>query len=254
MELWKEFKTFGESLLITEDLDPLYITLYKQRLPDMQLRKWLIAYWCFYHAGEASKLSESINYYEDMRNTVLYGSRCSERRHFRGAAGIKSVNWLEQNDAVGTWFGNMINCADYNIFAECIQEAPLFGPWITFKAADMLERLDIGKMDFKSFDISIYSEPLKGSSLVIYGDEDHYISCQDIDIIVKRIQKELSSYKAPPTYNRELNIQEVETMLCKFKSYKHGRYIVGKDIHEIAECTNGFGTTAKGVEQCLPKL
>jgi hypothetical protein len=32
-----------------------------------------------------------------------------------------------------------------------------------------------------------------------------------------------------------VNVQEIETIFCKYKSYVKGHYHVGKDIHEIRE-------------------
>jgi len=43
----------------------------------------------------------------------------------------------------------------------------------------------------------------------------------------------MKKYKAPPWFDRPLNIQEAETILCKYKSHTHGHYPVGKDVAAV---------------------
>lgn len=39
-------------------------------------------------------------------------------------------------------------------------------------------------------------------------------------------------------------VQEAETVLCKYKSYRNGHYFVGKDTKEIRYALKGWGATA----------
>lgn len=50
---------FGEQLLETRDLDPSYVGICGAHLPSDQLKRVLLPYCLFYHAGVAAKLSES---------------------------------------------------------------------------------------------------------------------------------------------------------------------------------------------------
>ena len=45
--------------------------------------------------------------------------------------------------------------------------------------------------------------------------------------------KALGTYQAPPQMDRPINIQEVETILCKWKSHLNGHYPTGNDIAEV---------------------
>jgi hypothetical protein len=47
------------------------------------------------------------------------------------------------------------------------------------------------------------------------------------------LKRKLGTLKAPPRFERRINIQEIETILCKWKSHINGHYFVGKDIQEI---------------------
>jgi hypothetical protein len=61
-----------------------------------------------------------------------------------------------------------------------------------------------------------------------------------------QLRQHLGKYKAPPRFERAINIQEIETILCKWKSHMNGHYKVGKDTHEIHEALKETsGTTAQ---------
>ena len=233
---------FGKQLLDTEDLDPIYTMLWRAKLPRSQLEKWLVGYWCFYHAGVSSKLSEvdSGSFFHRLRCMVpgtVY-PRGTERRHFRGDNGINSVNDLQKKYGIPS-----------ALFSYLVEGAPLtldktmhrverwtgFGPWIAFKVADMLERLDICEIEFKSDDVfSMFESPRKGARILAdryNGPEGDRAFSWAYGVLIDR----LGSALAPPRYERSINIQEVETILCKWKSHLGGHYPVGKDTREIRE-------------------
>lgn len=43
----------------------------------------------------------------------------------------------------------------------------------------------------------------------------------------------LEKINSPHNNNRGLRINEVETLLCKYHSYKHNKYRVGQDIEHL---------------------
>jgi hypothetical protein len=43
------------------------------------------------------------------------------------------------------------------------------------------------------------------------------------------LMEHLGHMKAPPRYERAINLQETETVFCKWKSHLVGRYDVGRD-------------------------
>src|SRR5262245_42889310 len=92
---------FGRQLILTKDLDPVYVLLHHSKLgttfPAM-LHRWLMAYWCFYHVGTASWITyEGMGYWERMEQAASSKNypRSPERRHFRGQNAIKSVAYLK---------------------------------------------------------------------------------------------------------------------------------------------------------------
>lgn len=247
---------FGRELLRTKDLDPVYVLLYEARLGWLQpnlLERWLLAYWCFYHVGTASWITEGITegdvgYWVRLEQAAASKDypRSSERRHFRGENARKSVEWLKARGLQALFLplsqpreGRPLPVSQV---VSYVQTWVGFGPWIAFKVADMLERLGITKVEF-DLETVMYDSPAKAADLMY---ETYFNSAGKgfVDLpknvgkwAVERILSELGKEKAPPRYERPINVQEVETILCKWGSYRKGHYKLGEDIEH---CKRGL--------------
>src|SRR5437660_412143 len=201
---------FGKALLDTEDLDPVYVMLWKAEIEPNRLRRWLLAYWMFYHSGVASKLS----YYEKQDfflRASLYAKssshtpRGTERRHFRGKACLNCIDWFsEKYKSPEQAIDHLLSKAHGNVFGVLDfvkRKWPLFGPWIGFKIADMLERLAIAQISFPIKTLEMYSEPTKGAELVCERKGWNWDQLR-VSGTVSKLLKTFSKYKAPPRYER----------------------------------------------------
>lgn len=271
-----DVKTFGTRLIETRDLDPLYVGLVGAALPEPQLCRWLLSYWCFYHAGVASYMSESEDgdfcyvmqvaaenavppYLYDARLPhVERWPRAAERRHFRGAKCVDAVkkigNMIKPVEGLEQLVRDLV-AGDVSVTEDTVmrrvQQWPLFGPWIAFKVADMMERVYGAKVYFDPQIALLYEEPRKaldliqttrGEAVTGAGAKDHY------DALLRYFYP----MKAPPRGDRPCGAQEVETVLCKWKSYMGGHYWIGKDIKEHREGLHGWGETADRLRAAYP--
>lgn len=232
---------FGRALVETGDLDPVYILLWEAKLEPEVLRRYLIAYSCFYHVGTASWIvdvrgKDEGAYWSRMERAA--GSkdwpRSSERRHFRGENARKSVTYLKRR-GVAALFQDLRSCgASARQAVEVVKQWVGFGPWIAFKAADLLERLGIQHLEFDE-SVAMYDSPRKGVELVwdkYHGPEESSPG-QRLDWVLGYLIQGLGRLKAPPGRDRQLGLQEYETVLCKWHSHLNGHYHVGKDIAEV---------------------
>jgi len=268
---------FGRQLITSRDLDPIYVALWNlkgQGLmgPD-QMKRWLIAYWCFYHAGVSSYLSEfeGIEFWDKMEvaacNAVLAPNgerwhRGSERRHFRGLASTLAV------DSYAAMYGSnpemMVNILENNgptflgISARA-QVHKLFGPWISFKVADMLERVLDVPVDFDNAAVFMFKDPVK-AALMVWRDKAGVAESavpkepgEAINLVVQYLTKAFADLKAPPALDRAIGLQEVETVLCKWKSHMNGHYPLFNDIDEIREGLPTWGKTADRFLTVMPE-
>ena len=262
---------FGEALLRTQDLDPVYVMLHRT-LPRGQLERWCVAYWCFYHAGAASYLSEREG--DEFWTLMLRAAqnttappvrpgerwpRASERRYFRGPKCIKAVEWMANRwDRPEDLVDHLVGMSQpvgsprtEKSVMEAVQEMPLFGPWIGFKVADMFERV-LGLHVRFSDDIGlIYKEPRAG--LVLWNENCGSGVAFTLMGHYRSLMEYFEKHPAPPDLGRPCGPQEVETILCKWKSHMGGHYPVGKDIREVGHALEGWGDTAWGLQKRLPQ-
>lgn len=232
---------FGRKLIETKDLDPIYVLVWESQLDEKEMQRWLLSYWCFYNVGTACWIADAKgDFWEKMSVAAASKDypRCHERRHFRGAVAIKAVEELRKRGLAA-------------LFDDCIQAAPnaanimdvvrrwyLFGPWIAFKAADMLERLNVCPVEFETRTAFYDGSPTEGAQVLwrtenCEADEpiwDASAKQQVTEWAAAHILNELGDLKAPPRYERTINVQEAETICCKHVSYLNGRYHIGEDV------------------------
>lgn len=254
-----DFKNFGKALLETGDLDPVYIALYNAELEKETLSKVCLAYWCFYHLGAAARLAENSDtrFWKAMEvaavNEGLKWPRGSERRHYRGQQAVDSVAGLMKS---GQTPSRLVNywCSGKTLeeVSRRVREYRGFGPWIAFKVADMAERVLGYKVHFSTAALNMYAEPRKGAALIKFEDEDYPITDKELGEEINTWVDFYKRRKAPPRPNRTINVQEIETMFCKFKSHSHGHYPIGKDTEEITHGLKGWGDLADQIKVHLP--
>jgi hypothetical protein len=248
--------TFGRHLIETGDLDPIYIALNKIEWGSQdQLFRWLIAYWCLYHAGAACYISEAkgSEFWKRLMQAAKNDEqapnggrwpRGHERRHFRGEAAVKAtkVMWGKYLARPEQLVEDLVQGAEalpFKTIALRAQELPLFGPWISFKVCDMLDRLGICKVDFDEAAVFMFDDPTK-AALMLWR-QHHGLSetakpkdqAGVIHAVVDHLKDKFKDLSAPPLHERPVDLQEVETVLCKWKSHMNGHYPLWNDIDEI---------------------
>lgn len=284
---------FGEHLLTSGDLDPVYIALHRADWQDVDhLYRWLVAYWCFYHCGAASYISEAQGeeFWERMRiaseNTTPspLGERWprgSERRHFRGDQSNSAVAQMRAryprpaqiiqriahpyHDADLGEEGPPLERLPFELVSSRARGLPRFGPWIAFKVADMLDRLGIAPVDFDHAAVFMFDDPAKAALKLWRQHERLPDTAEPKDWeartkIIKNVVAHLSDYfkdhTAPPIHERPVGLQEIETILCKWKSMMNGHYAPYNDINEIRhglEQWSPHSETARTLLHAMPE-
>lgn len=265
---------FSRELIRTGDLDPVYTALTSVG-DQAQLRRWLVAYWCFYHCGLACWASERTgwDFWDEALAPAARNStsapvggrwpRGHERRHARGASGVLMIDALRSR--YGSCPEDMVDylaagAPDYEGVAGRVQEHRLFGPWIAFKVADMLERVLRVHVDFSEAVVFMFDQPARAA--LLFWDE-HFAAASGPDVsrsgrvsqVVDYLKLELGHLAAPPHDDRLVSLQEIETCLCKWKGHVGGHYPLLNDLNEIrAGCAvwRGVSPTARRFAQALP--
>jgi len=259
-------KDFGLQLLETQDLDPVYNVLTQLDWDQDKVKRWLLGYWCFYHCGIASWLSdfEDQYWFDHACNLVLNQQggcpveipasdvwpRGKERRHFRGKKALDALQYVSME------FKRPEAAVDFMIasdtlegITERVKTVPQFGPWIAFKIADMAERVLGYETEFQPNGVMMFKDP-KEAALRLYLQlkegvdpslkSSNYLDWRPgekergIELAISHLEVIFSNHLAPPVFDRGVNIQEIETILCKWKSHCNGHYPFNNDIDEIS--------------------
>ena len=239
---------WGRKLIETHDHDPLYTALHRwnSREGDVdRIKRFMVAYWCLYHVGAAWYISskQEHHFWEELMDAAA-NKRCpfadrwprgAERRHWRGGKCIESVRELRARYPKPEHMVEYL-AASGEPTLEGVQrrmaEHHLFGPWIGFKAADMLERVLGTDVRFPADVCTMYRDPAKGAAMAgeMWGCTPQQA--------VERLLHAYRDMPAPPSGDRKVNVQEVETVLCKWKSK---RYELGQDTREHSKALAGWG-------------
>lgn len=245
------YKAFGRDLLDTFDLDPIYPMLALSTIDANTLKRWLLAYWCYYAAGPSSWVAEQKDFYAAMLEGMAYFPRGHERRHFRGHTAVNAINGLKQFGKPEAVVDAMTMHKSVKDVRQAVQQFWGFGPWISWKIADMAERVLNYDVDFSNTNLYIFKDPVKGAALVMFGDQEHAITEEELGVVIDKTLAMHRKHLAPPYLDRRLNVQEVETILCKWKSHMNGHYSLGTDSFEIAEGLKDWGDLASDMYKNL---
>lgn len=236
---WREF---GTALFETNDLDPVYVALYELLAGGLDrdaVKRWLVAYWMFYHCGFACEAAERSGpgFWAHLADGFDGHPRGAERRHFREAAALSALKRIEaahgspERLVSALVSGGRVLTLDE--VSRRVKTLPMFGPWISWKVCDMLERIMGAPIRFDPRALGMYRDPVQGAALILKGHWTAEITVPEVAGVASSIVDVYRGVKAPPRYERPVNVQEAETVLCKFKSYWKGHYYVGKDIADI---------------------
>ena len=137
-----------------------------------------------------------------------------------------------------------------------------FGPWISFKVGDMLER--VCGIDIKfELNEAMYDSPTKVALKLVEEmcGNDLTTSLPPVEQALEFLSRNLYDLKAPPIRDRRLGLQEFETILCKWGSHLNGHYPLSKDTIEMraeleqwARIPCPSGTIARGVLDSTPEV
>lgn len=262
---------FSRQLILSGDLDPVYIAAPKAITELNQLKRWLIAYVCFYHCGVASYASEfsgsqfwqvMMQAAKNVTKSPIGGRwpRGSERRHARGKSGIEMINRLSSKYPDPEKFWDFITKGPMDI-ASVMKRAKthyLFGQWIAFKIADLVDAVLHIPVDQDDVNILLYETPrnsIFANWRRVY-DLPANAKHKHPDILVEEatnwLRSKLADLDIPHKPGEKLDLFCLETCWCKHASHQHGHYPLNNDIDDITTDLKGWGKTAEVFSAAMP--
>lgn len=260
---------FGTQLLLTKDIDPVYVALEHSGWNKVTKARWCLAYWCLYNAGVASYIAEAntpdgfwSRLTQAAHNEVPSPAggrwpRGKERRHWRGVQALRSWEDLHKRYShepelfvatVGAYPKSFINIGTLGMISDdpipfktasdAVQEHVGFGPWMAFKIADMLEQVFHVPVNFDNAAVFMFKDPYEAALRLwrrLGGFTDKAVPRDKDDAVNRVVAHLLEHFKGydAPNGKRKVGLQEIETILCKWKSHENGHYPVLNDLGEF---------------------
>lgn len=223
---------FGKSLIESEDLDPVYVALHNSDLSEDDIESFILAWLMYYHVGVACEIMQDDDIMESMMFVAEHNDeypRGNQRKHHRKQPAMNCI--LDMIDKCDDAAGFASWCLSGGVSARSIFgkvcELVGWGPCMAWRVPDLYERLGISSVKFYDDDTDLFfsAGPLHGALLCC---ETYGLNPDPIDAHLY-VMEHLGHIKAPPGYERTINIQETETIFCKWKSHMSGRYDIGRD-------------------------
>lgn len=225
------FRDFSEQILVTGDIDPDYILIRDKceefNWNDKQKFNWILHKLVIYDSY--SELDVIINKADIF--SVKYGAERQKSKRF-------AKDYLNniQRAFIGTDIKKFFS-ADGRLIFNRIKTINGFGSWAAWKFMDLVSCCyDDIDVDFDSIDFrQAYTFPLKGLLMINDYPEDVRI-LNDTKLYKQMLSnaydmlKDLKGVESPHNNFKGIRINELETLLCKYHSYRHKKYKVGQDI------------------------
>lgn len=225
LDSWKKFT---KKLYSLADADPGYYCILASGLPEDQKKRIAIAWCAFYNLGIAAKASQyktSTKFYEYLHSVYPTAKRNSERRHFRGAAGLNALRQWQTNwktpEKMADYITNDGNAGTYFNVRARTNTVALMGPYFAWKWCDLTEVLYGQSIDFTDSESSSPSVPQQGAALLF---PENTVAEAYAEIV------RYGRFAQVPTnmpHRNVFGIGEAETVCCVFKQMASGKYVYG---------------------------
>lgn len=226
-DTWRQF---APKLFNQYDADPGYYCLAFSDLPHRQKLRAAVAWCSYYHLGIAAKASEYKGeaFYDYLRSLYKTAPRASERRHFRGAAGLTAMeSWQSAYPNPEDLASHILGAKpDYFSIARQAGNIRLFGDYFKWKWCDLYEVLSGNPVDFTGSEFRSPKVPQLGAVLIAEDEGNEQKTVVDIyGMIVRHCR--VKGMSSPVLPEKPFGIGEAETICCVYKQYRSGGYKYG---------------------------
>ncbi len=183
MDATTPWQTFAYKLFKTEDADPGYIAIARSGLPEDQIKRLIVAWLTFYDLGFAAWVSEfkGRSFWEVLFNAYPTAKRNSERRHFRGAAGLSALaHWQTNFREPEMMMDRLLKCdPNYMSIRKSMRPIPQMGDYFIWKLCDLYDVLTKKDVTVVGQEHHAPKVPQEGAQLIAEQDR------MDTDFVTK---------------------------------------------------------------------
>lgn len=238
---WREF---GRRLLLSQDLDSIYVMLARSDLDDETIARWILGFVVYDHAGAAARIAQADDFWFALARNRDRLPRGSVRYHNRGVAFDRQIEWFRSLDMTPLEVVRDMTAGDsLGDVIRATKRHRGMGDYFAMKMADFKERVFGEPMTVAVDDVLLLGKPDAAIRLVADSEAIEPTKTS----VFERIVAEFAEYAAPPYVDpaprsrrpvppvRPFGPMEAETVLCKWKSHMNGRYPVCCECLEYVE-------------------
>lgn len=249
---------FGQFLFTCREADPGYYVINYLReagIPEAQLQRFAVAWCAFYNLGIAAQASErrGAAFYDLLVGLYPTAKRASERRHFRGEAGLKALEQWRTRWPKPEGLALHIMAADMGAIRTGCDDVAQMGDYFKWKWGDLTEVLTQRPVNFRGYENKSPKVPQQGAALIAAeaGKEEWDTEKVYLSITQKMRQLDVQS---PYADWRDFDVQDAETICCVYKQYRTGGYIPGLRTAKAAARLHHDGGGTKTAKLALELL
>jgi hypothetical protein len=227
-DLRQDWRGFAKKMFALEDADPGYCLLKRARIPYEQKLRYVLAWCTFYNPGIAAVASQYANsmFYDYLRSVYPTAKRASERRHFRGQAGLKALKqWQDLYPHPEAMIEACYGPTYLDVRANMKHMAQM-GNYFYWKLADVWDTVFDKPISFVGCEKYMPKVPQQGAE-IINGLEYPGLGMGPLSEIMGVITNHIQRFRYNVKPFRRLALQEAETVCCVFKQHVVGDYQLG---------------------------
>lgn len=219
-----DWRKFANQMFKLEDADPGYTLLRRADLPLAQKLRYVLAWCTFYNPGLAARASDfqGAKFYEFLRYVYPHAKRASERRHFRGQAGLKALAQWQSLYPKPEAMIEACFASSYLQVRKNMSHMAQMGDYFYWKLADIQDTVMGKPVDFTGCEKYMPKVPKQGADMI--GDMENLFT---LEVIMGVVTAHVSKLAYPVKEGRKLALQEAETVCCVFKQHVVGDYKFG---------------------------
>lgn len=226
------WRTFARKLFDTEDSDPGYMAIARCGLPEDQVKRLIVGWLTFYDLGFAASISHlrDAKFWAAIHAAYPTAKRNSERRHFRGAAGLKALTAWQKAFPYPELMIDRLRASKphYVDIRKRMRSIPQMGDYFMWKMCDLYDVLTGVDVEVEGQEHHAPKVPQEGAKL-LWERAAHEIDTDHCDVagVFRLIVQAMEGRTAPPHHNRPFGLREAETVCCIYHKLRSGKYILG---------------------------
>lgn len=254
------WQNFGMFLFSQREADPGYYivdALRENGIELAQLMRFCVAWVSFYNLGIAAQASElqGKKFYDLLRKLYPTAKRASERRHFRGAAGLTAIDqwqkkWPKPEGLAEHIISGAPNMGDIRSACDTV---PQMGDYFKWKWGDLSEVLLQTPMLFRGWENQSPKVPQQGAALIAQEAGRPDLSTERVYRSMAKQMRERRVHSPYATW-RDFDVQDAETICCVYKQYRSGGYVPGLRTAKAAVRLVADGAGTATAELALKEL